>query len=60
MSRVDPPVTRPAAVSNLGEVLRRGRTPRPRSDGVTALGYGIHRALYPAAAAPVTVAQIGY
>src|SRR6266446_1217946 len=63
-SRVDPLVARAAAVSGLGKALRRDRTPtvtedpRPWGDGVTALGYGVHRALYPAAAAPVTVSQI--
>jgi hypothetical protein len=46
-----------------GEVLRRDRPPTviadPRSegDGFTALGYGVHRALYPAAAASVTVSM---
>jgi len=41
------------------EVLRRDRLPGPGGDGVTALGYGVHRALYPAAAASVTVSQNG-
>ena len=36
-----------------------GIASQARGDGVTALGYGVHRALYPAAAASATVSQIG-
>jgi hypothetical protein len=51
--RIDPRAARAAAVSDLGEVLRRDRTPtviadpKARGDGITALGHGVHRALCP-------------
>ena len=57
--RVDPPLARPTAVSNLGEVLRRDRLP---GQGATAsrpwgMAYIAPSAL--AAAASMTVSQIG-
>ncbi len=56
---------RAARLPPRSEALRRDRTltviadPRSGGDGFTALGYGVHRAHYPAAAASVTVSQIG-
>ncbi len=58
-SRVDPRVARVAAISY--PTVRRcgGIAPRPRGDRLQALGYGVNRALCPAAAKSVTVSQIG-
>jgi hypothetical protein len=63
--RLNPLVARAAAVSDLGEVLRRDRTPtviadpKARGDGITALGMAYIAPSALAAAAPMTVSQIG-